>query len=144
MPRLMRLISPNPWRDGGIVRAIDDFDGPVADLVQCAPQFRPCIATVSKDMTQPRAGFSDRGEYGRCAVTILNIGSMHDEAEHQSDGVGHDVPLTSGRPSGVDLLARVKAPDTAAFSGLDALTVDDTASRLGPLVLPVRGFPSPA
>ena len=55
-----------------------------------------------------------------------------DQADQQAEGVGDDVTLAT-----LDLFARVVAANTAAFRGLDALTIDDAGRRAG---LPASGL----
>ena len=71
-------------------------------------------------MAQPRPAFEDRFQDESRAVTVLNIGGVDDETNHQAERVDDDVTLAA-----IDLLAGVKAPDSAAFGDLDRLTVDD-------------------
>jgi len=52
-------------------------------------------------MTKPWAGLTDRGQHGGRAIAILNISTMHDETEHQADGVSHDMPLAPVDPPAV-------------------------------------------
>ena len=86
-------------------------------------------------MAQPRPALHDGLEHLRGAVAILDRSTVHDEADQQPAGVGHDVALAA-----IDLFAGVEAPDTAAFGGLNGLAVDDAGGRacLPTLLLPRR------
>lgn len=130
----------------GLVGTLDDFEGPPADFPQSF--FQPRIATLLRPAaTSTRSSaaekypilhavhvgiigefyFGTSGEYSSgidSAVAILNVGAMDQEADHQSERVDDGVALEA-----LDLLARIKAPDTAAFRGFDALAVDDAGRR---------------
>jgi hypothetical protein len=116
-----------------VVGALDDLHGPIANLVESVTQLRPCISSIGEDVAQPRKRSPDGGEHLRSRVTILNIGSMDDQRDHQSERVGHDVALAA-----LDFLARVIAANSAAFRGLNALAVDHACGWTGiaPLQLP--------
>ena len=86
------------------VRALYDLDGPIADPVQCAAQFRSGIAAVGEDMAQPGAGMTDGFQNPWRAIPVLDVGGMNDQPEQQSDGVDDDMAFAS-----LELLACVKA-----------------------------------
>lgn len=86
------------------------------DLLELALQFWTRIAAVGENVAQPRPTLQDRLQNGRRAVAILDAGTVDDEADHQPGGVGNDVALAA-----IDLLARVKPPDSAAFRRLHRL-----------------------
>jgi hypothetical protein len=54
-------------------------------------------------------GFHEIGS----AVAILDIGTVHHEADHQPERIDNDVAFAA-----LNLLARIKAPDTTAFGRL--------------------------
>jgi hypothetical protein len=89
--------TSNPLRR---VRALDDFEGPVAELAQGVVQLRPGIAAVGEDVTQPRPAGADGVEHHRCAIAILDTGGVDYHADQQTERVGDDVPLPA-----LDLLA---------------------------------------
>lgn len=84
----------------------------------------PRIAAIGKDMQQRLPLVADRFQYIGSTVAVLDIGTMHHETDHQADRMNDDVALAA-----LDLLARVIAPDTAAFRVLGALTIDHTSRR---------------
>lgn len=100
----------------GLVRALDDFQRELSDLLQCAPQLRPGIAAIGEDMAQPRPRFENGLQDSWRAVAVLNVGGMDDEPDQQAERVNDDVALAAH-----DLLAGIKTPDSAAFGGLDRL-----------------------
>ena len=68
------------------------------------------------------------------AVAILDVGGVDLSGNQQTAGVGEDVTFAA-----LDLLARVKAPWTAAFRGLDRLAVDDAGRWAGLAPLGLAG-----
>ncbi len=66
---------------------------------------------------------ADQLQYGRSAITVLNIGAVGDKANRQTERVGQNVALAA-----VDLLAGIEATDAAALGRLDALAVDHARS----------------
>ena len=115
--------DPSPRQEQeafGAVGAIDDLQGPVAELGELPVELWAGVGGVSEEVAQPWKGSADRLGDHRCAVAILDAGGMDDEADQQAEGVGDDVTLAP-----VDLFARIVAANTAVFRGLDALAVDD-------------------
>src|SRR3974390_668435 len=84
------------------------------------------VGAIGKDMAQPREEIADRSQQVGRAISILDVGGVHLRANQVTAGVGKDVAFAS-----VDLLARVIPPRTAAFRGLDRLTVDHPCRRAG-------------
>src|SRR5690606_2882117 len=78
------------------------------------------------DMTQPRPALEDRFQDGGRAVAVLNVGGVNDQPDHEAECVDDDMALAAH-----DLLAGVEAPYSAAFGGLDRLTVDDAGTGTG-------------
>ena len=80
---------------------------------------------------------ADRSQHDRRTVAVLDVGAMHDQADHETErswleppargacwrsqrrGVGEDVALAA-----LDLLVGIEAADTATLGRLNALTVD--------------------
>src|ERR1700732_4415259 len=58
------------------VGSLDDFERPIALSVEGSLEFFSSIATVGEDVAQPREAGSDRSEEVRCAIAILDVGSM--------------------------------------------------------------------
>jgi hypothetical protein len=54
----------------------------------------------------------------RCAVAILDSGTVHHEADQETDRICHDVTFPP-----LDLLASVIPPNAAIFRGFHALAV---------------------
>ena len=77
-------------------------------------------------MAQPREEIADRSQQVGCTVSILDIGTVSLPANQMTVGIGNDVALAP-----VNLLTRVIPPRTAAFRGLDRLTVDHPGRRAG-------------
>lgn len=67
---------------------------------------------------------ADRGEDRDGTVPILDVGTVHDKPNHQAERIGDDVALAAFHS-----FAGIKASDTTAFGGLDALAVDDASGR---------------
>jgi hypothetical protein len=44
-------------------------------------------------MAQPGEAISNSPEHLRCAVPVLNIGTMHQNEHHQSQRIGEDMAL---------------------------------------------------
>ena len=107
----------------GLVGTFDDLECPFPNL-QPLFQLVARIAAIGEDMKQPWPSVPDGFQEIRSAVAILNIGTMHHEADHQPECIDNDVALAT-----LDLLASIKASDTTAFSGFDALAIDGTGRR---------------
>ncbi len=82
--------------------------------------------TSPEDVAQAGKVAGDGGEHRRRAVAVLDVGAVDHDRDQQAAGVGEDVTLAA-----LDFLSGVEAPDTAAFRGFYALTVDDTGRRAG-------------
>ncbi len=105
---------------------VDDLQRPAADPLQCALELGPGIGAVGEDVAQAGKVAGDGGEHRRRAVAVLDLGAVDHDRDQQAAGVGEDVTLAA-----LDFLSGVEAPDTAAFRGFYALTVDDTGRRAG-------------
>src|ERR1700678_216255 len=110
----------------GCVRALDDFDGPVALSREGLLEFGAGVSAVGEDVAQPRIGRADRRQDERSAVAILDVGGMDYDADEMALRVGDDVPLATH-----DLLAGVESARTAAFTGFRGLAVDHAGCRAG-------------
>lgn len=53
------------------VGPLDDLEGPVTGAAQSRFQFRPGIASVGEDVTQPRPARADRSQYRWRTVAVL-------------------------------------------------------------------------
>ena len=110
----------------GVVRSLDDLDRPFPDLAQRLAKLVAGIATICKDVPQPRVTADDLGQDERCTITVLDIGGMDHGMNEIAIGVGHDVPLAA-----LDLLACIVAPGPAALGGFDALAGDHPGAGRG-------------
>ncbi len=63
------------------VGTLDDLHGPTPDLLQRALQLRHGIAAVGEDMAQPRIAGPDGPQQCGRAITVLDVGAMHGEAD---------------------------------------------------------------
>ena len=88
----------------GRIGALDDFDGPLAGLVERATQFPSAITALGKDVARPRIGYRRRGEQTRRPGAVPNVGLMHHDRDRQATRIGDDMALAA-----LDLLARVIA-----------------------------------
>ena len=88
----------------GRIGALDDFDGPLAGLVERAAQFPSAITALGKDVARPRIGYRRRGEQTRRPGAVPNVGLMHHDRDRQATRIGDDMALAA-----LDLLARVIA-----------------------------------
>ncbi len=77
------------------------------------------LGAIGEDMAQPGKAVADGLQQLGRAVAVLDIGAMDDQCDQKAQGVGDDMALAA-----LDLLAGVKATDSAAFGGLDRLAVD--------------------
>ena len=105
---------------------VDDLQRPAADPLQCALELGPGIGAIGEDVAQAGKVAGDGGEHHRRAVAVLDLGAVDHDRDQQAAGVGEDVTLAAR-----DFFSGVEAPDTAAFRGFYALTVDDTGRRAG-------------
>ena len=77
-------------------------------------------------MTQPWAGLAYRCEDSRSAITVLNIGRVDDDTNHQTNRVGNNVAL-----SPINLFTRIEASNSATLGRLHTLTIDHTGCGAG-------------
>ena len=70
------------------IGALDDLDGPFADLAQRFPELVSGIAGIGKDMTQPREAFDDFGQHQWRAVAVLDVGGVDHGVDQIAVGVG--------------------------------------------------------
>ena len=85
--------------------ALDDFQLPGASLGDGGSRLRPLVAGIGEDALDegeqaPRAPIKNQS----CAVAILHIGGMDDDAQEEAQRVDEDMPLAAR-----DLLARIEA-----------------------------------
>src|SRR5215469_8618831 len=77
------------------------------------------IGAVGEEVAQPWEevvnGLDDEG----CAIAVLHIGRVDRSADHQADGIGHDMALAT-----LDLLGRIVAAWSAALGRFHRLAVD--------------------
>jgi hypothetical protein len=81
-------------------------------------EFRPGIAAIGEDMTQPGKGMADCLEDAGSAITILDVGRMDVGTNEEAAGVGEDVALAS-----LDLFVRIITGNSTIFRGFDRLAV---------------------
>ena len=121
------LNDPAHWQNleapGGI-GPLDDLDRPVAEAAHGSLEFRPGIAAVREDVSQPGPAGPDGAQDRWRSVAILNAGRVNHEPDQQAERVGDDVPLAT-----LDPLAGVEATNPAALGGFCALTIDDAGAR---------------
>jgi hypothetical protein len=67
----------------GTVGSLDDLDRPFADFGERLAQFVASVTAIGKDVAQPGEAVPDAGEYIGCAVTILDIGGVHDGSDEE-------------------------------------------------------------
>ena len=108
----------------GRIGALDDFDGPLAGLVERAAQLPSAITALGKDVARPRIGYRRRGEQTRRAVTVLNAGRVSDDPHHQSERIDEHMALAA-----LDLLARVIAASVGFTDRLSMTPAVAPASR---------------
>ena len=89
-------------------------------------QFATRIASIGEDVAQPWKPVADGLEQRRCSVSILHIGRMNKDDEHDAKRVGDDVALAA-----VDLFPGVVARYASTFGRLHALAVDDARCGTG-------------
>jgi hypothetical protein len=115
------LDNPAPGRDDKAadgIGAFDDFDCPLADLIESGIELGPAVGAVGKDMAQPRIEIPHGGQNERCAIAILDVAFVDHSCDQQAVGVGEYVALTS-----FDLLASVIATRTGGLGSLDRVAV---------------------
>ena len=79
------------------VGAFDDLHCPASDFLQCALQFGSRITTIGEDITQQRVGDRDGFQQVRRPVPILDIGAVNGKTDQQSEGIGDDMAVSTGR-----------------------------------------------
>jgi len=135
------LPSGEDFEAFGGVGALDVFERPLSDPVQCTAQFRPGIGAISEQVAQPGASMTKRFQHRRSAVAVLNIASMYDEYEEHVGGVEDDMALAApGRGPGqaLDLLSSAITTPPASV----VFTPSGCRSRLhSQLDLPPLAFP---
>jgi hypothetical protein len=88
-----------------VVGALHDLH---LDRAEVAAQFAnpldelPGVAPVGPDMSQSKERGGESAEHELRAVAILNVSSMNDDGEHQTERVDEEVPLAT-----TDFLARI-------------------------------------
>jgi len=97
----------------GGIGALDDFERPLSDPVQCAAQFRSGIGGIGEQVAQSWAGMAYGLQHRRRAVAVLNIGCMHDQSEEHAGGVDDGVALGT-----LDFLSGVITANPACLRGL--------------------------
>src|ERR1035437_3861078 len=75
-------------------------------------------------MAQPRVSVADRRQQQWCAVSILDVGRMHDGTDEQSNGIGDEMAFATFD----HLFGRITARPTR-LGGLDRLAVDQAGRR---------------
>jgi hypothetical protein len=131
----------------GLVGTFDDFECPFPDFLQPLFQLVARIAAIGEDMKQPWPSVPDGFQEIRSAVAILNIGTMHHEADNQPECIDDDVALATLDLSANAVcrrLASIKASDTTAFSGFDALASVMGLVWSSPFSSPAAGFMLPS
>lgn len=116
---------------GGIA-APDNFARPAPEFSKSPLKFVSDVTAVSRDVTQPGIGFSDRGQDSDSVVAVMNVGGMHLRSNQMACRVGDDMALAP-----FDLLAGVLSVRAAAFHGFHRLAVDHADRRTG---LATRAF----
>ena len=111
-----RLASPKPcecsfhdpslWQDDkafSAIRALDDFDIHLRHYFRrSAAKHRPLIAAIGVEFQQERIHAEHGRDDQRAAITILNVGGVHDGVDQQALRVDKNVPLLA-----LDVLSRV-------------------------------------
>ncbi len=110
---------------GGIA-APDNFNSPTSEFGKGTFELVSGVATISKNVAQPRIRFSGRAQNGNRAVAVLNVGGMNLQSDQVARSVGDDVALAP-----FDLLADIVAARAATFRGFHRLTVDHVGRRAG-------------
>jgi GNAT superfamily N-acetyltransferase len=84
-------------------------------------------------VAQPRPAGTDGVQHAWRAIAVLDIGGVDEDADEQTEGVGHDVALAA-----LDLLAGIIAASSSTFGRFHALAVDDArrGRGLAPSLLP--------
>ncbi len=99
---------------------LNDLDGPWPAISQRAQQLTAAVDAVSEDVAQPWEGAAQGVQQRDSAMTVLDIGRMHEHGEQEALCIGDDVPLAA-----LDALAGIHAAWAATFRGWHALAVDD-------------------
>ena len=86
-------------------------------------------------MQQPWSPVADGFQEIGGTIAILDVGAVHHETDHQAERIDDDMTLAA-----FGLLARIVAPDAAAFRGFDALAIDHTGRRACLLALELARF----
>jgi hypothetical protein len=102
----------------------DDLDAPPTKRGDCLAQLVATIDAVREDISQGREDPTQCGEQRYRAVTVLDIGCVHQQHEQKTLSVSDDVALAPHH-----FLGGVKAPRAAGFRRLNGLTVDHSGGR---------------
>src|SRR5215212_6169489 len=79
----------------GRVGSLDDLDGPVTLPLEGIAQLAARIAAIGEEVAQPWKPVADGLEQGRGSVSILHIGRMNKDEQHQPECVSDDVALVA-------------------------------------------------
>ena len=116
---MVRSTTRTFWDDletFGLIRSLDDLDPP-GGIGHGPPQLLAAVGAIGEDRLQEGkqpAGPAIQDQQG--AVTILDIGRMHDHVEDQTEGIDKQVAFLA-----LDLLARVIARRVDARPPFSAL-----------------------
>jgi hypothetical protein len=116
---LDRPATGQHFKADGLLRTLDDLDGPSSDFAQYIAELIAGIAAVGKNVTQPGIKRANGGREANGSIAILDIGRVNLQADQMALSVYDNVALAV-----LDFLARIKAVWTAAFRGLHHLAVD--------------------
>lgn len=72
-----------------VVGALDDLNGPAADLLDRPAQLGPAIAAIGEDVAQTGVSSGDGGQHLGHPIPILNVGPVNDKADEKTDRIAH-------------------------------------------------------
>lgn len=114
----------------GLIRPLDDLDRPVSRSSRGLAKFVARVVAIDKDIAQPREALPYGFEEIDRAISVLNVGGVHEDKDKKAAGIGQDVALAA-----FDLFASIIAARTAAFGSFHGLAVDHAGAWRGPAPL---------
>ena len=89
------------------------LDASAAEFGECFKDLIARIGAVGEEVAQPREEVVDGFDNEQRAIAVLYIGRVNRGSDHQTGGVGHDMPLAA-----FDLLGGIVTARPAALGGL--------------------------
>ena len=119
-PRKSPFYHPAPWQHleaFGRIGALDDFGFDAGQgLLLDVAKLRSLITSIGEELLEKREFSKQGSEDESAAVSVLNVGGMHDGVQQQAYRIDENMPLLA-----FDLLARIVAMRVDASPPFSAL-----------------------